>query len=125
MRETKKKTWSTKNADTKFSIYIRERDKMCVRCGKKEYLQCSHFWARGNSATRYDPDNCDTLCYGCHYGNARGWERCKAGAYRDFKLAQLGENRYNELRKRAESIMKRSDAIRQFQSWYEERREDE
>lgn len=103
--------WSTKTADREFSQYIRGRDGRCIRCGKTDYLQCSHFWPRANSATRYDPENSDTLCYGCHYGNARGWEHSKQGEYRNFKITQLGKKRYDELEKKADSIVKRSDAI--------------
>ena len=88
----KGKLWSSKKADTEFSRFIRNRDGKCIRCGKIEFLQCSHFWARANSATRYDPDNCDTLCYACHYGNIHGWEYNKQGEYRDFKIKQLGKN---------------------------------
>lgn len=97
-----------KPADTIFSNLIRERDNWtCVRCKKKytpptNALQCSHFWGRANKATRFDPLNCDALCYGCH---AR-WEGNKQGEYRDFKLKQLGKKKYNELEKKARSIVK-------------------
>jgi len=83
-------------ADREFSIYIRTRDKWkCRRCGKYQEggLQCSHFWGRGNKGTRFEPDNCDALCYGCH----SLWESNKQGANRDFKLKQLGEARYKSL----------------------------
>jgi uncharacterized CHY-type Zn-finger protein len=29
-------------------------------------LHCSHFMGRGKEATRFDPENADALCYGCH-----------------------------------------------------------
>lgn len=64
-----------------------------------------------HSATRYDPENCDTLCWlPCHYE----WEHEKHGDYREFKLKQLGEEKYKALEKRARSIVKRQDAITQF-----------
>lgn len=63
-------------ADTAFSNYIRERDNWtCQRCGKqydkfntsdRQGLHCSHFKGRGKEATRFLPENCDALCYGCH-----------------------------------------------------------
>ena len=63
-------------ADTMFSRYIRVRDKFCQRCGRKgepnkdsEFiigLQNSHYFGRGIESTRFDPDNCDALCAGCH-----------------------------------------------------------
>lgn len=59
-------------ADTAFSLYIRTRDNWtCQRCGKQytpptSALHCSHFQGRGKEGTRFEPDNCDALCYGCH-----------------------------------------------------------
>lgn len=108
----------SKKADKTFSAYIRARDKKCVRCGwEGKSLQCSHFWPRAISSTRYDPENCDTLCYGCHYGDRlRGWEYAKQGEYRDFKIKQLGEERYKNLALRATIIVKRQEAI---QVWHD------
>lgn len=108
----KKKLWSTKNADNKFSLWIRARDGKCLRCNRTEMLQNSHFWARANSATRYSPENCITLCYPCHYGNkSYGWEYAKQGEYRNFMLNMLGEDEYENLYRLSQSTMKRSDAI--------------
>ncbi len=59
-------------ADRIFSLYIRTRDNWtCQRCGKKynpptQALHCSHFMGRGKEATRFDEDNADAMCYGCH-----------------------------------------------------------
>ena len=59
-------------ADSVFSTYIRTRDGWtCRRCGKKyepptSALHCSHFQGRGKEATRYDEENCDAICFGCH-----------------------------------------------------------
>jgi len=95
-------------ADSLFSNLIRERDNWtCQRCGKKyepptNSLQCSHFWGRGNKGSRFLPENCDALCYGCH---AR-WEGNKQGEYRDWKLQQLGEDGYARLEKRARESIK-------------------
>lgn len=86
-------------ADRLFSLYIRSRDGWkCKRCGRyyeppTNALQCSHYWGRASKGTRFEPDNCDALCYGCH----SLWEGNKQGAYRDFKLKQLGEKRYKSL----------------------------
>lgn len=108
----KKKIWSTTKADTEFSKWVRERDKKCARCGKNEYLQNSHYWARANSATRYLPENCIALCYGCHYGNRiGGWEYNKQGAYREYMINWLGEEKYKWLEKKSLSTYPRKDAI--------------
>ena len=59
-------------ADRAFSNYIRTRHNWtCQRCGKQytpptSALHYSHFQGRGKEATRFEPDNCDALCYGCH-----------------------------------------------------------
>lgn len=59
-------------ADRVFSQYIRTRDNWtCQRCGKRyepptSALHCSHFMGRGKEATRFDEDNADAMCYGCH-----------------------------------------------------------
>lgn len=90
------KVWSTAKADKFFSEYIRERDGRCVLCGKKDGLTCSHFWGRYASATRYDPENCDALCMGCHFKV----ENAKQGVYLDFKMKQLGKKRYMALSNR-------------------------
>lgn len=107
----KKKTiWTTAKADKIFSRWIRERDPYCFfmrkGCNNKS-SQNSHFWGRGNSATRYDPQNCDGICGGCHMRH----ESNKQGLYRDFKIRDLGKEGYDLLEKRARSIVKRSDAI--------------
>lgn len=101
------KLWTSARADKLFSEYIRERDKWCFfGCGNRA-SQNSHFWGRGNSATRYDPLNCDGVCGGCHMRH----EGNKQGLYRDLKIQQLGKKGYAELEKRGRSVMKRSDAI--------------
>ena len=79
------------------NAWIRRRDGRCVRCGKTKNLQCSHFWVDGRNSTRFNEENCDTLCYACHYGNLDGWEYQKQGEYMQFKIKQLGTKRYKAL----------------------------
>ena len=96
------------DCDAKFSLLIRERDNWtCQRCNTRfpqgaPNLHCSHFWGRSNKATRFDPDNCDSLCSFCH----SIWEDDKQGAYWGFKRAQLGDERFDALEARARSIIK-------------------
>jgi len=95
-------------ADTAFSKYIRTRDKWtCQRCKtmypeKHQGLHNSHYFGRGNECTRFDPENCIALCFGCH----QAWDSNKED-YRDFKIKQLGEKRFKALRVRASSICKK------------------
>lgn len=59
-------------ADIWFSRCVRERAGWkCERCGKQYHpptqaLHCSHYEGRGNWATRFEPLNAISLCYGCH-----------------------------------------------------------
>lgn len=115
--------WGLKEADTQFSMWIRQRDKKCIRCNAtKEYarLQNSHFWGRIRKNTRYDPENCDTLCATCHYwgSSERGiiaWEEEKQGAYRRFKIEQLGQEKYDALEARAQIQAKNDIVVNQCQ----------
>ena len=113
LRENKMKTWSTDYADKKFRELILARDRVCQRCGKIcSRLEVSHFFPRNNSATRFDPANVEILGFSCHWGNAQGWEFKKQTDYRDFKIRQLGQERYDELVKRSNTLMPREKAIK-------------
>ena len=100
-------------SDAEFSKYIRLRDGACVRCGKRgtntvdglpiKGLQCSHYLSRGRENTRFDPENCDALCAGCH----QHWGSADKEGYRDFKLKQLGQEKFNLLLVRGRLYCKR------------------
>lgn len=106
-------SWSMKikisKLDKEFSDYIRMRDKWtCTHCGKFcgergriAKIDCSHFWGRANKSTRWDAENADAHCFVCHQ---------KLGAnpelFREWKLNQLGEEKYKALMQRANSIKK-------------------
>lgn len=84
--------------DTLFSEMIRERDgDKCCFCPKSALqgwrMTNSHFWGRGDKMHRFDPKNCDTLCFTCHTNN----EGNKQGFYRDWKIKQLGEEVYKQM----------------------------
>jgi len=96
-------------ADRLFSIFIRYRDKWtCVRCGKQyeerdQRLQNSHYFGRRKESVRFDPENCDALCFGCH----RYWEKEDREGYRSFKVRQLGQRGFDALVLRANTIVKK------------------
>lgn len=87
--------------DSLFSTMIRERNKStCIFCGKKApdvKIENSHYWSRGNKTTRFDAENCDSLCWYCHMKN----ESNKQGKYMEHKLRQLGDAKYEAMRLRA------------------------
>jgi Bacteriophage Lambda NinG protein len=114
------KLWKASTADTKFSEIIRKRDGKCVRCGKKEgRLQNSHYWSRVHWATRFNLDNCDTLCWACHYGNEKGWEYDIQGEYQDYMIKKLGQQGYDRLKILHNQPIKKRVAIQNFQENYE------
>jgi hypothetical protein len=120
------KLWKTSTADNKFRNSVKERDNwICARCGKdfkdnKKMYHCSHFWGETRSSTRFNYDNCIGLCYICHYGDkVNGWEFNKQGEYRDFMIKKLGEKKFNELTKLANSLMSRRESIINFMKEYE------
>lgn len=82
--------------DKIFSKMIRERDEKCLFCNNPA-SQNSHYWGRNIKNTRFDPENCDGICGGCHFFH----ESNKQGDYRNKKIEQLGIDGYNALEKRA------------------------
>lgn len=119
LKRRKKGEWSTKTADHYFSLYVRERDGKCLKCGTKENLTCSHYHIRKHSATRFDPKNCIALCAGpysnrCH----ESWEGPK-NEYTQFMLDWLGQDEFVQLSLRAGLTVKRSDAVAEFKEFYQ------
>jgi len=99
-------------ADKIFSQYIRLRDGKCCRCGSMVELndeglpvshQNSHYFGRSKEGTRFDPLNCDTLCWGCH----KIWGSDDKEGYRSFKINQIGEQEFKLLQFRAFSYHKK------------------
>jgi hypothetical protein len=78
----------------------------CARCGAYHPdcrgLHASHYMGRINQATRYEEDNLDCLCYGCH----SYLEERKQTEYRDFKIKQLGEMRVEEIEFKSRGVKK-------------------
>lgn len=108
---------TTCKADTVFSQYARLRDKECVRCHSKVQLndkglpishQASHFYSRGKQNTRFEPDNIDCLCYGCHNLWGHGDEKVN---YIEYKIKQLGQRRYDSLKIQSNTYCKKDYAL--------------
>lgn len=103
-------------ADKAFSLYIRTRDNWtCQRCGKQyepptSALHCSHFQGRGKEGTRFEPDNCDALCYGCHRyftshpGEHYQWQVMRKGQARVDSLV-LQSNTYKKKNRKDEKLI--------------------
>ena len=92
-------------ADIAFSKCIRERDNYtCKRCGKSYTesdtgLHCSHFHGRANWAVRFDPDNAESHCYGCH-----AYFEGSPHEFTQWWLNKLGEGAYELLLERKNDI---------------------
>lgn len=103
-------------ADTIFSKYIRLRDKKCCRCWSEVHLNengdpishtNSHYFGRRKENTRFDIENCDTLCLGCH----QIWGSDDHEAYRDFKIKQLGEQGFKNLTIRSNLLIRKDRGV--------------
>ena len=94
--------------DSIFSKIVRTRDKFtCQRCGSVHLLNSSglhnsHFFSRGKWNTRYDLENCESLCYGCH----RYFDGHK-NEYRKWKIKRLGKKKFEALELRSNQMGKK------------------
>lgn len=104
------------SADDKFSKFIRARDEKCFFYGipqpgrstcYNQASQNSHYWGRQKMSTRFDPENCDGICGECHSAH----EGDKNGLYRELKIKQLGQKKYDELEARSKVYKSQNDAI--------------
>lgn len=97
-------------ADKWFSLYIRERDgNKCRRCGSQSGLQCSHFQGRRKESTRFDPDNADCLCFGCHaYFTANPYEHVQ------WQVAIKGQRTVDEIVFRSNQYCKKDRKMQEL-----------
>jgi len=96
-------------ADKEFSRAIKYRDNWtCQRCHRQHpigssLLQTSHYFGRIKESVRFDIENVDTLCFGCHqYSGSTDREE-----YRNFKIKQLGQAGFDKLTLRAHLYKKK------------------
>ena len=104
-----------RQTDRLWSQYIRRRDNFtCLKCGrvyktKKQNLGVSHYWGRGRENTRFDEENCISLCsLPCHqnWGHGDGREE-----YTEFMKKRLGESGFENLMLRAHIYKKKDDVM--------------
>ena len=99
-----------RKADILFSQYIRTRDRWtCQKCHKRykpksQGLHCAHMFSRRKESTRFDPDNCCSLCFGCHqYIDSHPFEKI------EFFEKRLGKERLAKLRLKSNIQQKKDD----------------
>ncbi|MDD5013927.1 MAG: recombination protein NinG [Atribacterota bacterium] len=113
--QKKLKVWSRKTADDKFSVFIRERDKKCARCGRTDRrLNCSHYWNRVYWITRFDPDNCIALCAWCHTLSPDNWEADRNSEYKEYMIQKLGKERFDRLKEKHFQYKSKYDSIKEL-----------
>lgn len=105
-----------RKVDKLFSQYIRQRDGHCMyrfKCfGQTQdikELQCSHWQKRRSEGTRFDPDNCDASCKACHNFIENHPEGQRT--LDEFKLLQLGQQRFNAVLVRSNNYQKKDDIL--------------
>lgn len=69
----------------------------CRKCGKHTTLQWAHFIGRRCHRTRWEADNVDALCGGCHMAFD---QKLSLITHEDWKVQQIGQERVDRLRQR-------------------------
>ena len=115
-------------ADVWFSHCVRERAEWnCERCGTHytpptQALHCSHYEGRGNWATRFDPLNAISLCYGCHrlVGSRRLHDDLYVKIFGESAQDIINEKRNNiTLYKEMKRTKGRGEIAKHYKSEYE------
>jgi len=98
-------------ADQWFSKYVRLSQGECQRCHSPVKLnaagdpvshQASHFQGRRKEATRYDLENVDCMCSGCHrYFTAMPYEHVQ------WQIQKKGEQTVNQIILRSNQYKKK------------------
>ena len=97
--------------DTLYSKYIRKKNNfICERCFRffleGKGLEVSHFHGRRKESVRFDDENVDCLCKGCH----RIFHESPS-AYVAWKIKKLGQKKFDLLNVRAELYKGRDDKL--------------
>lgn len=99
--------------DALFSQVVRERDDYKCRVCHKDFrhdpgrLHCSHHIGRARRVVRFDLDNASSKCADCH-------RRLDLNPleHAEWVKQELGEERYEDLKERANGLWKATDADR-------------
>lgn len=98
-------------ADMIFSKYIRKRDGKCRRCyslvryndkGDPVTHQASHFQGRRKESTRFDEENVDCLCGGCHQ-----YFTANPGEHYEWQVKIKGQKKVDEIILRSNQYYKK------------------
>lgn len=95
--------------DKLYSDYIKEKAKgKCFKCGLvKKNAGISHFYSRKNMSTRWDNDNCDWACWGCHFYHLEHFKQ-SGQFYERYLIKKLGKEGFSQLVMKSQMITKYS-----------------
>ena len=96
-----------KELDKIISDLVKEKAQgKCVKCKQvRKQAGVSHYFGRKHMGTRWELDNLDWACWGCHQYHMEH-EKNPGGWYYDYIVKKLGEKRFNTLQIMAYSITK-------------------
>jgi hypothetical protein len=98
-----------KESDSKFSKFIINRDKKCLRCGSISMLTCSHYHGRANYSTRFEPLNCVCFCTECH--SVLESKKKEGMEYHQFMIEYLGEDQFFVLDHLSKMDISKADSL--------------
>lgn len=110
-RKPRKRVNRVKKLDQLFSLWIRDRDGCCRRCGTTNRCQAAHIVSRRYRAVRWLPENCITLCVGCHH-----WWHMNPLEAELWIISEIGGATFASIRQKALSMEKQDldELIRKF-----------
>ena len=88
------KTRLQKRADERWSLLVRQRDKICRLCKTRPSKDAHHIFGRAHKATRFDILNGLGLCFRCHQPDGHG-DPCN---FHEKIVAEIGIDLYETLR---------------------------
>src|SRR3990167_9807765 len=99
-------------ADILYSKFLRQLRKFtCEKCSRRYRgdeglygLQVSHFYGRAKESVRFDLENTDLLCAGCHR-----FFTANPNEYVEWKRKRMGDQRFKLLTLRAHTPGKKDD----------------
>src|SRR3990167_3597477 len=89
-----------KTLDTQSSKICRIKAKVCQKCLKAPESQAAHIFSRWKMSTRWEQDNLIAMCFYCHIF----WSHREPAEFTLWVQERMGMEKFNDLRKRAETI---------------------
>ena len=82
-----------KELDKAWSLYVRNRDIFCQKCGGYGSISAHHAFGRRHRATRWDVMNGVGLDFACHIH----WAHRDPSGFTEWFRKHIGEDQYNRL----------------------------